>query len=247
LGTATALYTANSADCYPYGTATRSPQYTHELRENWHHRLDEYVNRRFLPFDVNWTSGVSAEEVVPVWHCPTDVKLHKPWNYAGQISYFGNQYLFRSWQEYKATDTIPPGYAVGDAYPVGVNSNGKEVTKVGRVPSPARVIVIGHWSHCLYNGNKAWLLCYPWNSNWEDSTVDATPAQGLLADGSKGPPAWHATLHGGRANYLAADLHATSASTTDIGNCPCRPEHANRKLFFAPALGANNNNWHNNW
>jgi prepilin-type processing-associated H-X9-DG protein len=245
LGTATGMYTANSDDCYPYGTDERGTQWKDELKENWHHRLDEYVNRKFVSFDQDWTSGVSSEEVIPVWTCPTDAKLHKPWNYAGQISYFGNAYLFRRWMECK-TDGSPAGYVQGEAYPVGVNNNGKGVTKVGRVPSPSRVIMIGHYTHILHHANKARLLTYPWGHQWEAYTI-TSPAQGNLDGGGKGPPAWHATLHGGRANYLAADGHVTSASIDGVGNCPCRASHAGRKVYFAPDVGPNGNTWHVNW
>ena len=232
LAMASSMYNGDNDDMYAIGTAVLEPQYsTTFLAENWHHRLDHYLDPALKPFNESWTGVQSqfgdANHDKGIWDCNQDMDITISGNYVGQISYFANAYLFRNWQ-----------LVSGEPVAKGVNGNGKGYTRTSQLRGPDSIIQIGHWSRGMYDANKAWLLTYPWSANWEYFLTHAA---------NFGPLQWHGTLHQGAATYAAADGHVELVKPANIGSTPLYNSHKGRTLFFAPDGGPGNNTFYSNW
>lgn len=226
IGAGTFAYVSDSDGYYPPSVYNNN-SYTN-VPGTWHTRLDTYVTKKLKPNNVDWTTGFSASQIIPVWQCPTDAKRPVPWNYAGNISYFGNAYLFREWT-----------YVGGVAAPRGVNSNGKGGTRVSQIRNHGKTLMVGHYSHGYY---QAWrslaLTSYKhWNNSWRRYAMMTQIAYPNFSDNSgQTLPNWHLNLHAGKASYLAADGHAElldSDAISDVNN-PSYGGYGQGVMYFVP-------------
>jgi prepilin-type N-terminal cleavage/methylation domain-containing protein/prepilin-type processing-associated H-X9-DG protein len=203
-----------------------SAQFPINLPRNWHQLTDEYVTRKLQPFNVSWTMGFSEKDLIPVWNCTTDFAVcQKPWNYAGTISYFGSAYIFRAWTTADGTTDTGP------IRPRGVNGNGKGQTTVSQLQNPTKTLMVGHWMHSAFAKDCAMTLSSysAWNNSWRSCVNKGT------APNYGGSPGWFHRLHGGAANYLAADGHVSKLKSTEIGDC-VNPGYGypSGEMFFVP-------------
>ncbi len=235
LAMATTLYTGDSDDFFPPAISrhNRSHEVTN-LTRNWHHLIDVYIDNKLEPFTSTepggWpqvTTNAMCNKDYGIWHCATDMNVSIAWNYGGQLSYFANMHLSRTWREVS-----------GAAVVEGVNGNGQGGTKVGSVTIADRIILYGHYSRGMFWSIKAAALTYPWGAMWLDQ-LDNVPGFGSVA--------WFATLHANKATYVAADGHTEFLSPDQIGTTPKYGAHATRALFFAPGPGTDGNTYYSNW
>ena len=227
---ATENYIGDNNLMYPPAIPFDNTERPNTLPLNWHHQLDAYVTKSIKPFNVDWTTGYNSAQFIPVWNCPTDFSTYpKLWYEAGNISYFANGYLFRGW-----TTADNNGSDTGPAKALGVNGNGKGHTFATQLSDPSRTMMIGHWSHSTYMGNRAKLLVsyMHWNGSWRWSVLNGTKPENC---GNPAKPGWMWTLHQNGANYLAADGHALKLYPNDIGDCVNSSYgYPNGTLYFVP-------------
>jgi prepilin-type processing-associated H-X9-DG protein len=223
---------------YPIACEYQNPQRPNTLPLNWQHRIDAYLTKTLLPFNLDWTTGYGESQVIPVWNCQTDCDTYaKEWYESGNISYFANAYLFRGWTtaDNNASDT-------GPAQASGVNGNGMGNTTASQVADPAHTLMVGHWTHSAFLANRALLLAsYEWWANsWRWSVNHDYAPENC---GNPAQAGWMWNLHGGGANYLAADGHAVWLTSDGIGDC-VNPAYgySTGELFFVPPP-ATDMNW----
>lgn len=210
IGAAAYAYTGDHDGYYP-PSVKNDNSYTN-VTGSWHTRLDAYVTNTIKPNSSDWTTGHSKCEKIPVWNCETDSKKQQVWYMTGNVSYFGNQYLFREW-----------AYTGGVGTPLGTNNNGKGGTRASQLRDFSKTLMAGQWSRAYYQVWRS--ICLDSYAHWANSwrrfvlltNITYPNFEGSGLDYSLAN--CHLTMHNGRSTYLAADGHAELLDKDAISDC----------------------------
>jgi prepilin-type N-terminal cleavage/methylation domain-containing protein/prepilin-type processing-associated H-X9-DG protein len=225
LGIAASAYLVDFNNVYAIATDMNS---TNNIDTNWTQRIDVYATRKMVPFSQHWTGWPQpyrgdANIRKMIWDCPTDMAIPLAWNYAGGPSYFANAYLFRTWRKDSGTT---------DPYPWGANGNRKGSTKAEEVHQPSKTLLLGHGAREVNGINHKGQACaytWAWGYNWDARVKGAQ----MYKNG------WIANLHGGSANYAAADGHVALLPPDLIAPSALAGSkgYDMNGMYFAPGVG----------